>query len=107
MNKRKNNKKPKINRIFGLLNEHYCFTQEEIDQYKENTLKMKEEGLDAFIALLEKSKEKQNAMLLNKIDEDPSFANKFLKFIRTTTKKIQDDFEVEEKEQAEEILKDL
>ena len=104
MNKRKNNKKPKINRIFGLLNEHYCFTQEEIDQYKSNTLKMKDEGLDAFIKFLEEAKNKQDELLSKKIKEDSSFTKNFIDIVKKTTKKIKKDYELEEKKQAKEIL---
>lgn len=97
----------KIARIHVLLDQLYCFTPEEIEEFRRKTDVMRDDGLDPFIELLTNGKKQQDEFFARRIEENKSYPKEMAKFLHKVTKNLKDKYEAGEKEEAEEILKDI
>jgi len=99
--------KEKIDYIIRLLDKLYCFKPYELAKFKSKIPFMKEPGLSKLLAVLQEGKIQQDELIANFVKRDAGFASDFLGFVKKTSKKLKNMYEIQEKKEADNILNEL
>ena len=100
-------KAEKVKYALKLLDKLYCFSGEEISDFKNKIPLMKEEGLEKLIQVFIDGKKQQDAVFSHFIEKNADFSNHFLSFIKQSSKQLKNEYEKQEKNEADLILKEL
>jgi hypothetical protein len=97
----------KLKKIKEIIQQVYFLTSDEIVEYLEAVKNFPDEGQEKFLKMLEEAKAKQNEILIKLTTKNPDYAKDLKSFVTKTANSLKNQFETEEKEKAENILKDL
>jgi len=97
----------KIEKIIDLLNQLYCFNDEEISEYTDRIPYISKKGLKELERTLKEGLIYQNKMIEGWIEREPEFASKLNTFIDKTSANLLKEHEAIEQASAENILAEL
>jgi len=97
----------KFDEIAKLFQKLYVFSNEEVVEFLDRIKKFPEKGLDELLKTLQEGQKSQDVFFTQVAGNDRDFPQKLSQVLKLKLQTMKNEFEVDERESAESILKDL